>query len=246
MDICVCCMDPFFADCTFANYNIQQAGNVTATYTYAEFKNQVGVALVNKFGKNGVKRGHKAFDVHENTYRVDADVVAAFAHRRYQQKQSGPLPGYFTMPWTEPEGTQFYADSGGAAIVNWPEQHYANGVLKNKLTGYRFKWTVRSLKNLKYDMEANGNPAQKVAAKNAPSYLCECLMYNVPEFAGNSPREQLRNAIAYCYGPTQTDAGCSGWLEVNELKYLLRGGQPWTRSNANNFLLHAWQYGEFW
>ena len=171
--------------------------------------------------------------------------MATFAHRRYQERESGPLPGYFTRPWTKPEGTQFFADSGGSAIVNWPEQHHTNGVLKNKLTGYRFKSTVRTLKNLKYDMEANGDPAQKQAAKGAPSYLCECLMYNVPAFAGDSPRERVRNAIAYCYASTQTDAGCIEWEEVNGLKYLLRGGQPWTRFQANNFLLHAWQYGEF-
>jgi hypothetical protein len=69
-------------------------------------------------------------------------------------------------------------------------------VAKNLATNYRFKWTVRALKNLKYDMEANGSPEQKQAARQAPSYLCECLMYNAPAFAGDSPREQLRNAIA--------------------------------------------------
>ncbi len=32
--------------------------------------------------KFGVTRGSKAFDVHANSYRVDADVVACFEHRR--------------------------------------------------------------------------------------------------------------------------------------------------------------------
>ena len=51
VDICVCCMEPFFASYTFANYDMQEAGNVTTTYTYAEFKNQVGAALVKKSGR---------------------------------------------------------------------------------------------------------------------------------------------------------------------------------------------------
>lgn len=246
VDICVCCMEPFFDDYTFAGYGRSEAGVYDApSYPYSQFKNEVGAALVNKFGNVGVRRGDKAFDVHANAYRVDADVVAAFAHRRYQKKESGPWPGMFTTPWTKPEGTQFYADHGGAAIVNWPEQHYANGVAKNKLTNMRFKSVVRALKNLKYDMEANGNAAEKHAAKEAPSYLCECLMFNVPEFAGDSPRSQVRNAIAYCYQPTETDEGCNGWLEVNELKWLFHATQPWTRAQANNFLLQAWIYGEF-
>jgi hypothetical protein len=40
----------------------------------------VQAALEAKFGKDGVTRGNKAFDVHPTGYRVDADVVTAFAY----------------------------------------------------------------------------------------------------------------------------------------------------------------------
>lgn len=245
VDICVCCMEPFFCEYSFADYQMAESGVIPAMYNYFEFKNDVEKALVKKFGRAGVTRGNKAFDVHANTYRVDADVVAAWAHRRYQPKTYDPLLQRYLYRYTQPEGTQFSPDGLGGAIVNWPEQHYTNGVAKNRATGYRFKSCTRALKNLKYDMEANGNWDQKQAARTAPSYLVECLMYNVPTFADGGARAMVRDAIAYSYGMTSTDDQCKGWLEVNELKWLFRWTQPWTRIQANTFLLEAWRYGEF-
>ena len=245
VDICVCCMSPFFYDYTFADYTAGEAKNVTAGYTFQQFKNDVGAALVKKFGRPQVNRGTKAFDVHANTYRVDADVVATFAHRRFQKKAYNYLAGGYVYPYTEPEGTQFFPDGGGGAIVNWPEQHYTSGVAKNKATSFRFKSSVRALKNLKYDMEANGNPAQKQAAKQAPSYLVECLEYNVPAFADTDCYSMVRDVIAFCFHTTKTDETCKAWLEVNRMKWLFHATQPWTRVKANTFLLEAWRYGEF-
>jgi hypothetical protein len=245
VDICVCCMDPFFYNYTFADYSLTESNVVAAGYTYAEFKDDVEAALVKKFGRTSVRRGQKAFDVHPNTYRVDADVVAAFAHRRYQKKFYNILTQGYAFPFTQPEGTQFFADGSGIAIVNWPEQHYTNGVAKNKATAYRFKSVVRALKNLKYEMETSGSDAQRKAAKEAPSYLIECLMYNVPTFVDGSCYEMVRDAIVNCYSPTKADETCKSWLEVNENKWLFHATQPWTRTQANNFLLHAWGYAEF-
>jgi hypothetical protein len=87
----------------------------------------VSDALVGYFGSEGVTPGNKAFDVHENTYRIDADVVATFEHRRY----SGSL---------NPDGTHNYLSGvafdpdDGARIINWPEQNYTNGVARNDAT----------------------------------------------------------------------------------------------------------------
>lgn len=246
VDICVCCMDPFFPNYQFADYGETEAGNVAASYTYAQFKNDVEAALIKKFTASGVRRGDKAFDVHANTYRVDADVVAACAHRRYNPRTYNAFLGIYTTGYLTPEGSQFTSDSG-ITVINWPEQHYSNGVAKNKDTGYRYKSVVRALKNLKYEMEESGNAAQKQAAKEAPSYLIECLTFNVPNetFAGDSYRSIARSVIVHCYSATKAQQTCNDWVEVNDLKYLLRGGQPWTREQANAFLLHAWQYGEF-
>lgn len=45
-------------------------------YNYPEFKDDVGVALVNRFGPPpAVIRGDKVYDIHENTYRVESDCL---------------------------------------------------------------------------------------------------------------------------------------------------------------------------
>jgi len=83
VDICVLCDDVFFTDYTLSEgLNDAALGYKTAAYTYANFKNDVEAALKDYFGKDSVTRGNKAFDVHANTYRVDADVVPCLEHRR--------------------------------------------------------------------------------------------------------------------------------------------------------------------
>ena len=103
-----------------------------ADYGYPQFKNDVQTALNDHFGKEHVTRGNKAFDIKENTYRIAADVVPCFEHRRYDKDGT----------WIKPEGTAFLPDTG-ARIINWPDQHYANGVAKNTATGQRYKDVVR-------------------------------------------------------------------------------------------------------
>lgn len=244
VDICVCCMLPFYEDYTFADYSRTETRNVDSALKYAEFKNHVHVALVKKFGQDGIHRGDKAFDVHPNGYRVDADVVATLAYRLYLKKTyeaaasiQHPKYGYF-----QPEGTKFYSD-GGKEIINWPLQHYSHGVEKNVHTKSRFKYIVRALKNLQIEMED-----RKVeGAKGIPSYLIECLIYNVddPAFLGDSYVKIMHDCFAIIYQATETDVNSKHWLEVNRRKYLFSANQPWTRQQVREFILAAWIYGEF-
>jgi hypothetical protein len=241
VDICVCCLDTFFTDYTFADYGQPETGNVDSSYTYAQFKNDVQAALAAKFGKPGVARGDKAFDVHANTYRVDADVVAAFAYRLYLKKEYNFQSGTYLPSYLQPAGTKFISDSG-SVIANWPEQHYTNGVEKNKRTRGRFKFIVRALKRLKFNLISKGVDAAEPVA----SYLIECLLYNVHDsvFDGDSYKENVQNALLTCFSATQTDEACDKWLEVNERKFLFRSSQPWTRQQAYDFVLAAWSYVE--
>jgi hypothetical protein len=61
-----------------ADFNV-----IEVEYGYSDFKNDIENALVSRFGRRAVSRGDKAFDLHANTYRVDADVVPLMVHRRY-------------------------------------------------------------------------------------------------------------------------------------------------------------------
>lgn len=226
VDICVLCTDSLFSDLAEGMTN-GQVGLVDATYLYSEYKNDVEAALRSYFGKAGVTRGKKAFDVHENTYRVDADVVPTFEHRRYGKDGS-----YLT-------GTAFLPD-GGNRIVNWPDQNYDNGVAKNKATGGRFKDVARILKRLRNKMAD-----EKIAeALPIPSFLVECLVWNVPDegFGHDTLKADVRWALAHLFNNTMKLEDYKEWGEVNELKYLFRTVQPWTVQQVHAFLSAAWDY----
>jgi hypothetical protein len=231
VDICVCLQDTFSYDLAFSHSKDPAAhGIYPATMDYREFKDLVEEALVSELGREGVTRGNKAFDVHANTYRIDADVVAAFEHRRY-------------LDTTRYEsGIEFYPDNGGK-IINWPDYNYDNGVAKNNRTARKYKRVIRILKRLRNAMQDTGI----TAAQDIASFLIESLVWNAPDvrFAGDSYTRILREVLAETFNATLTPESCSEWREVNERKYLFRGGQPWTREQAHNFLSAAWDHVGF-
>jgi len=232
VDICICHKTSFFPDYPEGRTR-DDYGNVDAAIPFDEFKNLVEEALVDYFGQEAVTRGNKAFDIHENTYRVDADAVAVFKHRRYDSDGSNN--------WIEPEGIAFKPDDGGL-IKNWPEQTYSNGVDKNSAerTNRGYKAVIRILKRLRDDMQDNNEEA----AEDIASFLIESLAWNAPDscFKHTTYRDDVKSVIAHTYNHTADYEKCKEWGEVNELKYLFRTSQPWTRKQANDFLLAAWNY----
>jgi predicted nucleotidyltransferase len=234
VDICVLCKNTFFPDYSMSE-GLSDAilGYSDAQYRYPEFKNDVESALKSYFGTGSITRGKKAFDVHANTYRVDADVVPCFEHRRFM---GTTLDSWYLS------GTELLPDNGGV-IINWPRQNYRNGVDKNEVTGRRFKAVVRILKRLRNEMAANGH----TVADPIPSYLIECLVWNVPNegFGHDRYRADMQYALAHLCNETRTDETCKEWGEINELKYLFRPRQPWRRDQVNAFLNAAWNYVGF-
>jgi hypothetical protein len=164
---------------------------------------------------------------------VDADVVPCFEHRR--------ILGSAQSHWEE-TGTELHPDDGGV-IVNWPQQNYDNGVAKNTATNRAFKAGVRILKRLRNEMAENGY----TAADPIPSYLIECLVWNVPNegFAHSTYRGDVQYAVAHLWNQTRTENTCNKWTEINERKYLFHMSQPWTRAQVNAFLQAAWDYVGF-
>jgi len=235
VDICVRCMSAVYYDLSFAQgLTKEQAGLPDSDYTYAQFKNDVQAALETKFGRGRVGRGNKAFDIRENSYCADADVVACLEHRSYFWLDNGAFS--FTS------GMTFLPDNGGV-IINWPNQNYNNGVTKNNATGRRFKRVVRILKRLRNEMEQQGI----ATAAPIPSYLIECLVWNVPNegFRNDSYVANVRYALAHLFHATINEQSCQKWCEVNNVKYLFHISQPWTREQAHAFLSAAWNYVGF-
>ncbi|MBI2891239.1 MAG: nucleotidyltransferase [Nitrospirae bacterium] len=227
IDMGILCRDTFFFDLP-EGYTREQLGlNSPASYEYAQYKNEVEEALVNHFERAAVHRGDKAFDVRANTYRVDADVAPFFEYRRYQTSGS-----YH-------EGVKLVSDSG-KEVINWPEQHYSNGVAKNDATSRAFKGVVRILKKLCIEMEDAGI----AAASACPGFLIECMVYNAPNdcFSQQTWKKAVREVLAFLFNNTLDDERCSKWTEISGLKWLFRDTQKWTRQQAHAFIDAAWNY----
>ena len=230
VDIGIVCFDVFFPEYPDDNVKALLEKSLTdGVYTYALFKNEIEEALVARFGRGAVSRGSKSFDIHENTYRVESDVAAFFEHRRYTSA-SGYISGVEMIP----------DDYSPPMVRNWPEQHYDNGVSKNDATGRKYKRVVRILKSLSNEMSKNGIQS----AKDAPSFLVECLVFNASNscFNYSTYKSTVRSVLAELFNNTIKDDTCSEWGEVSELKYLFKGSQPWTRASAHQFLSDAWNY----
>ena len=217
---------------TKADYGIEDVG-----YSFKQFKDELEEALVDYFGRAAVRRGNKAFNILENSYHVEADVVPLFEFRQYWNRDDYRA------------GVALMTDNG-RRIENYPERlvnywpriplHYENGVSKNKDTSRHFKGVVRILKKIRNEMESAGSSSAKVI----PGYLLECMTWNVPNtcFAGPTWDTRVQAVLRHLWNNTKADANCSSWFEVDGIKYLFHASQPWTRAAAHTFIDEAWDF----
>ena len=138
------------------------------TFSVASLKDDVEKALKHHFGYSGVERHDKSIKIVGNTYRVDADVVPSYRYRDYTQDYSFKEENYVG-------GIMIFPDSGGR-IINYPEQHIMNGIVKNKSTNYHFKKYVRIIKSMKEELKSNGYSV----SSEITSFGLESLLWNVP------------------------------------------------------------------
>jgi hypothetical protein len=219
VDVGVVCHDTFFYGMPEGKHR-DDFEITPATYTFADFKNEVGQALVSYFHGGTVTRGNKAFDIKATSYHVEADVAPFFGYRRY------------AVSGTYSEGVELLSDKG-AEVINWPAQHKENGISKNNATSRRFKRMVRVVKSI------NDQTTDPV-----PGFLLECLMWNVPnhQLAHATYEQTLRASLQHLYQSLETQAS-DEWGEVSELKYLFRGN-PWNKETAKTAISKIWDKAE--
>lgn len=230
VDICICLNSTFFP-----RYPIGRTGSdyahIDGTITFNEFKKLIDSALCDYFGYQNITPGNKAFDIHSNSYRVDADVIPAFSYRYYY--------GDGIDEFIQPAGIAFNPDNGNR-IVNWPHHTYQNGIVKQENTGKRYKKMVRILKRLRNKMQDE----HIVKANDVASFLIESLVWNVPDQGFNHAtyKEDVMYVLAHCFNETLLVGAHEKMYEVNGQKLLFGDYQPWTREQAHQFCAIAWDY----
>jgi len=209
----------------------EEFGITPTTYSFAEYKDDVENALVNKFGRSEVIRNDKCITIKENSYRIETDVVPTWDYRRYSED------GKFVL------GTKFKTDKGNW-IGNFPKQHIANGINKNTSTARRFKRLTRLHRKLRYKMIDDGENV----SDNITSFLLECLIWNVPNRIMadyDTWTERLKQSIIYLYNKTKEESTCKEWGEVSELLYLFHNGRKWTYNDVNSYMVLLWNHLKF-
>ncbi len=147
-------------------------GFVTVPPAARSFKDEVQDCLEAKFGDD-VERKNKSIKVHGNTYRKDADTVPCRRYRDYRADYRKDAENYI--------GGIVITPDHGPRIINYPEQHIANGRLKNTSTHSYYKKFIRIIKKMRYLMEDSYVSAYKSAAQNVNSFLLESLLWNIPD-----------------------------------------------------------------
>jgi hypothetical protein len=188
------------------------------------FKDHIHVALEEQFGKAYVHRHDKCIKVDESSLILKADIVPCFPVRTYKAY------GVFDA------GVSIRCDSL-EEILNYPEQHYANGVAKNEDTGRRFKKMVRCFKRME-----NHVVNTRLGIEPLPSFFMESLIYNCPDFLfrDESYLVSFRKVMLHLVGALDDTATSGAMMEVNGVKTLFKDGQTWTPEEALNMAAMAW------
>ena len=232
IDICAMLKDTFFTKYREGAKD-EDYGFVSGSNEYDDYKKWIIEALITKFSVADVQVGNKAIQIKSNTYRVQADVIAAYQYRDYQGDQTNNSNNFI-------EGIKFYS-LANESIVNYPKIHIRNGVQKNNDTTRKFKRTVRLYKRIRNKMRE-----EKIAVpKSISSYLVEGLLWNTPNNVFNTSatwNDLLRNSIIFLYNNTKEDSTCKDWVVVSGRFYLFHPTYKWSRADVNTFLVQMWNY----
>jgi hypothetical protein len=158
---------------------------------WGDFRDDVlaalGVSYVVRMGRRCVN-----VDAPDSLFGEMVDILLATEYRLYS---AFPAPGVEFY-----EQGVFFRDREGRPIVNFPKRHRRNGDEKDLRTGGRFKEVIRTAKRVRRLAERE----RVIAEGAAPSYLLECLLYNVPDhvYRTSSLGEAYRGALEWlcrCY-----------------------------------------------
>lgn len=221
-------------DCMYYDYapgvtpGTATAGAYAGPWAPDAWRRAVTTAIVDCFGSSDVDTsGSVALVVAAKAgSRPSADVVPSYHYREYWAGDRSR--------WDD--GSAVYKADGGR-IINWPQQQLDNGRAKNNATGKRYKNYARALKNAENYLAEH----ETITAK--PSYLMECLAWNVPDatLKTGDLDAGFRATLAWLWNHLTDDYTYEDWEEPNKLKYLFWSGQKWTLDDAKQVVLGTWR-----
>jgi hypothetical protein len=215
-----------------AAHGIPQSGRYFSDVV-VNMRREIRLCLGRKFGAANVDAdGNKAVRLKKlQGSRADVDIVPVF--------------NYIWMWWDDP-ARQYRQASGvtilgkdGVWVINFPDQHYRNGVNKRERTRYRFKRYVRIFKRLRDELVRE----RKLTAYRVSSFLIECLTYLIedPYFLVETDDRYGRANRLLCRMWELLDN--PGWVssatEINGIKFLFHVAQPWRADDAKSFVALA-------
>jgi len=177
---------------------------LNASYQWEDFYKDVLQTLFTYYGQSNVNNSGKVLKVNTG-HSYTADIVVATDYRKYLMFQNDILKSYI-------EGIKFHIpNEGNRSVINYPKDHYRNGVDKNKneRTQGRYKPTVRMFKNIRNNLLDK----KMILDKSTPSYFLEGMLYNVPD-------------NCFGYDVCQTFCDVINYLSKSDLsKFICQNGQ---------------------
>lgn len=235
VDICIVFTDVFINNFQDApGWDGQKLGFASSDKNFANDRELIGQALIQTFGKDGIKAGGKAFEVLANQgTRVNADAVPAWRFAGWSSSSPTIVP-------TKREGVIFWTREG-KKVINFPGQHYINGKNKNNRTDLAFKRATRILKRIRYNMLEDNNPV----ADGIASFTIESAMYNLPDQTFNQTTwsQVMKNALYYMDVALYNGNAEANWVEVNNMKWMFKNNYDipsnWSVPNLRKFIQAA-------
>jgi len=184
-----------------------------AAYNWSELRMDVLRVLIDYYGNNLITEENKSIKIKSNNGRLPADVVVCTQYRLYRSLN---ISDYV-------KGICFWSRDDNSQVINYPEQHYDNGVAKHQNTANWYKASVRMFKNVR------GN----ISGDSTPSYFLECMLYNVPNsHFGSSYRDTFCNVVNWL-----NNAELEGFICQNEQLSLFGNSQEqWEITDAKSFI----------
>lgn len=208
-------------------------------YHFVDFKNHVFVALQKSFGGD-VEYAPKCLKIHQNTSRVNADVVPALEYRKYKRFLSLTNEVFV-------EGIKLFNTDDNSEIINYPKKHLENCESKNTDTDGMFKSMVRILKNMRNVLIDQ----KKINQKLAPSYFIENLVYNCSSSCFDSDYSRnLINILQFVFDAIELNRAI-GFVCANDQDNLI-SPTTWNIPDINSFVseivsfyTHPENYGNY-